>query len=191
MKARRTHFETRYVVLNTAASTLELENAELLAVAAVAVEGGSLRSADCLSLNLDQATAEITTALQQLINFSADSVLVVFNAGLNRSLIDAACEAHLPQRSAWNKDQRWLDLYFLLPALFSERRERPMRLQSWMKNFAIEAIETNDNERALADAWAIAQLLLAALARGNEIGAVTANALIEVERTHRQYRNRM
>lgn len=191
MKTRRSHFETRYLVLNTAASTLELEHAQLLAVAAVVVENGSLRSHDSLLLDLDHPAASITADLQQLVELSANSVLVVFNAAFNRSLISKACETHLPQRPPWDKHQRWLDLYFLLPALFPERRERPVRLHSWMESFAIEAIEVKDSERALADAWAIAQLLLAALARGNEMGAATANALIEIERTHRQYRGRI
>lgn len=188
MNSRRAHFETRYLVLNTSASTLDLERAELLALSAIVVDGGLLRSRDSFHLRFDAAAPHLSSGLQQMVQMSTDSVLVAFNAAFQRGLISAACARHLPLRTPWGREQLWLDLYFLLPALFPERRERPVRLHSWLESFAIEPAA---GERSLVDAWAIAQLLLAAQVRGSEMGAHTASALVDIERTHRHNRSRI
>ncbi|MFT3758506.1 PolC-type DNA polymerase III [Thauera sp.] len=175
------HFETRYVVVNTEASGLDVDRDRLIAVAALAVDGGLLAPRDSYYGTLAPNPA---STLAELLGVAGKAPLVVFNAALNRSLLEHAFDKHLGIES----DDLWIDLYFLLPALFPERIERPAKLAAWMESFGIETFQRH---HALGDAWAIAQLFLAAQARAAEQGAHTPRALAEVERSQRQYRNRL
>jgi len=175
------HFETRYVVVNTEATGLNLEKDRLLAVAAIAVDGGLLDPHDSYYGPLTQQPA---STLAELLGVTGKAPLIVFNAAFNRTLLERAISEHLGIDSEW----LWIDLYFLLPALFPERIERPARLAAWMEDFGIETFQRH---HALGDAWAIAQLFLAAQARAAELGAHTPRALADIERAHRQYRNRI
>ena len=175
------HFETRYVVVNTEATGLNLEKDRLLAVAALAVDGGLLNPHDSYYGALANRAA---STLAELLGVTGKAPLVVFNAAFNRTLLERALSDHL----GLDTDGLWIDLYFLLPALFPERIERPARLAAWMESFGIETFQRH---HALGDAWAIAQLFLAAQARAAEQGAHTPRALADIERAHRQYRSRL
>ncbi|MCV2215947.1 3'-5' exonuclease [Thauera sp. Sel9] len=175
------HFETRYVVLNTEATGLDLDKDRLIAVAALAVDGGLLAPRDSYYGNLAPNPA---STLAELLGVAGKAPLVVFNAALNRSMLEHAFDEHL----GIEPDDLWIDLYFLLPALFPERIERPAKLAAWMESFGIETFQRH---HALGDAWAIAQLLLVAQARAAEQGMHTPRAFADLERSQRQYRNRL
>lgn len=172
----RPHFETRYVVVNTEASHLDLERARLLSVAAIGVNGGRITAADSHYATLGDTPAE---ALQSLLEVAGKAPLVVFNARFNRVLLERAFAAHF----GLEPQLLWLDLYVLLPALFPELHNQPVRLAEWMASFGIETFQRH---HALGDAWAIAQLLLAAQARAQQQGAGNARALADIERSRRQ-----
>ncbi len=175
------HFETRYIVLNTEASGLDIDKDRLLAVAGVAVDGSVLNPHDSYYGAL--ATTPDAT-LAELLLFSGKQPLVVFNAAFNRTVIERALEEHL----GITVDSLWIDLYFLLPALFPQRQDRPARLAAWMESFGIDTFQRH---HALGDAWAIAQLLLAAQAKASERGAHSPQALADIERNYRQQRSRL
>jgi len=176
-RARRSrpHFETRYVVLNTEASGLDLERDRLLAVAAIGVDGGLIRPADAYYARLAPSPAE---ALVGLLAIMGKNPLVVFNASFNRNMLERALQEHL----ALTTELLWLDLYFLLPSLFPEKLERPSRLGDWMTAFGIETFQRH---HALGDGWAIAQLFLAAQARALSLGVATPRGLAEHEQAFR------
>ncbi len=175
------HFETRYIVVNTEASGLDLEKDRLLAVAAVAVDGGLLNPHDSYYGALAPAPG---ATLADLLLLSGKRPLVVFNAAFNRTLIERALDEHLGVAL----DCLWIDLYFLLPALFPQRVDRPARLAAWMESFGIDTFQRH---HALGDAWAIAQLLLAAQAQASGRGAHSPSALADIERSYRQQRSRL
>jgi DNA polymerase-3 subunit epsilon len=172
----RPHFETRYVVVNTEASHLDLERTRLLSVAAIGVDGGRISAADSYYATLGDAPAD---ALQGLLGIAGKAPLVVFNARFNRVLLERAFAAQF----GLEPQSIWLDLYVLLPALFPELNDHPVRLADWMASFGIETFQRH---HALGDAWAIAQLLLAVQARAQQQGAGNARALADIERTRRQ-----
>lgn len=178
----RSHFETRYVVINTEASSLNVDRAQLLGLATLGISEARLGTIDshCCKLGRHQPSV----CLLDTVNHIAQSPLVAFNAAFNRSVFERALQQHLNR----SLEVPWIDLYFVLPALFPERHERPVRLDHWIQSFAIETIPA---PRALADGWAIAQLFLAALARASAHGAHTPRALIDIERLQRQYRTRL
>lgn len=170
------HFETRYAVINTEASGLDLERDRLLAVGAIAVDCGLIHLDAAYYAKLEPAPADTLSAL---LGFAGKSPLVVFNAAFNRNMLERALQEQL----GLSTEHLWLDLYFLLPTLFPERFERPVRLADWMASFGIETFQRH---HALGDAWAIAQLFLAAQARALSIGLNTPPALAEQERAYRQ-----
>jgi len=103
---------------------------------------------------------------------------VVFNASFNRNMLERALQEQL----GLTTDFLWIDLYFLLPSLFPEKLERPSRLGDWMAAFGIETFQRH---HALGDAWAVAQLLLAAQSRALSLAVATPRALAEHEQAYR------
>lgn len=176
----KSHFETRYVVLNTESSGLDIDRDRLLSVAAIAMSNGTLIADDSYYAKLDPDPA---TALVNLLTFAADGPVVVYGAGLNRVMLERALDEHLGIKPDW----LWLDLYWLLPVLFQEKIARPIRLREWMRSFEIETFQRH---HALGDAYAIAQLTLALLGRANRNGIVSPRSLAELERAHRRLNER-
>lgn len=176
----RAHFEARYVILNTEATGLDLDRDRLLAVGAIAVDGGLIAPAGSLYAGLEPSPSR---ALSQLLAFLRKDPVVVFNAAFNLGMLEPLLDRQLGVEF----DPHTIDLYFLLPALFPELHADPVRLGEWMKSFGIETFQRH---HALGDGWAIAQLFLAAQARALAQGATSPRALQELERTYRQYRRK-
>lgn len=172
----RPHFETRYTVINTEATGLNLDHDKLLSVAAIAVDEGLISPAESYYATLETDPA---VTLANLLSFAGKGPLVVYNAAFNRTMLERALEQHL----GFTPDVLWLDLYILLPGLFPERIDHTARLADWMRSFDIETFQRH---HALGDAWVIAQLLLAAQGRSLASGAGTARALADLERSRRQ-----
>jgi DNA polymerase III subunit epsilon len=172
----KSHFESRYVVLNTQSTGVSVDKDHVLAVAAIALDGGALDPADSYFSPLEPDPA---TALTNLLTFCGGGPIVVYNASLNRVMLERALDRHLGVAPQW----LWLDLYWLLPTLFSEHIDTPTKLADWMRIFAIDTFE---RRHALGDAYAIAQLMLALQSRALKRGMVSPRALSEAERGRRQ-----
>lgn len=176
----RSHYETRYVLVNIEASSLDRSAAQMLSVAAIGIDRGVIDLRDSYYAELGASPAN---ALAGLLDFVGRQPVVMFNAGFHRLLVEGGFSRQFDFIPAW----RYIDLYLLLPALFPDRFEKPVRLAEWMRTFGIETFQRH---HALGDAWAIAQLFLAAQARALARGVVCARALIDYEQTHREYRRR-
>lgn len=172
----RPHFETRYTVLNTEATGLDLDKDRLLAVGAIAVDNGRFSASSGFYAELLPSPA---TTLIDLLRFIGKGPVVVFNAGFNRVMLERALLDTLGITPPW----LWLDLRVLLPALFPERIDAPVRLADWMQEFDIETFQRH---HALGDCCAIAQLFLAMQSRALAQGALHARALSDIERARRQ-----
>lgn len=172
----RPHFETRYTVVNTEASGLNLDHDTLLSVGAIVVDEGLIVPAESYYAELAPDPA---VTLANLLSFAGKGPLVVFSAAFNRTMLERAFETHL----GFTPDLTWIDLYVLLPAVFGERIDHGARLADWMGSFDIETFQRH---HALGDAWVIAQLLLAVQARSIAMGAGSPRALAEIERSRRQ-----
>lgn len=170
------HFETRYSVVNTEATGLDLERDSLLSVGAIAIGEGQIASRDSYYAELD---AHPDIRLAGLLSFVGKGPVVVFNADFNRTMLERTFEARL----GFVPELLWLDLYILLPALFPEKIDRPARLANWMDIFGIETFQRH---HALGDAWVIAQLMLAAQSRALSMAAISPRSLAEMERARRQ-----
>jgi DNA polymerase III subunit epsilon len=167
----RQHVETRYVVVNTEASGLDLSKDRLLSVAAIAIENGLINPKLAFYQSLEPDPAD---ALTGLLEFIGNSPIVVFNAGFNKRVLLNAMERVLDMAPELHS----LDLFWLLPALFAERSQGASKLTEWMNALRIETFQRH---HALGDGYAIAQLFLATQARGRILGHPTPQALIELE----------
>ena len=176
----KTHFETRYVVINTEASGLNADTDTVLSVGAIALDAGTLVAEDSYHASL---TPDPVTALVNLLTFSRNGPVVVYNAGLNRRMLERMFETHL----GFTPDWIWLDLYWLLPALFHEHFAAPRRLADWMQCFGIETFQRH---HALGDAYAIAQVMLATEAHALRRGLPSPRSLTELERNRRKLSGR-
>jgi len=107
----------------------------------------------------------------------------VFNAELNRTLLERAFRRHLGISPEW----LWLDLYWLLPALFGEVHAKPVRLSQWMDSLGLGTFQ---RYHALGDAWVLARLLLALQSRALPEDRRTPHALADLEASLRAVANR-
>lgn len=171
-------FDARLVVVNAEASGLDLERDRLLAVGAVAIDGGLISPQQAYYAPLAPRPSQ---TLATLLTFIGNSPVLAFNALFHRTLLARAFEAALD----FEPDLIWLDLHYLLPALFPERSSDPLRLADWMGSFGIETFQ---RRHGLGDGWAVAQLFLAVQARALGRGASSARALGELEQAYRAYR---
>lgn len=170
------HFETRYVVLNTKTSGFNVDKDALLEVAAVAIESGVVVPSSSYATEL---TPDPATTLMNLLTFCERGPALLFNAALNRAMLERSLEKHL----GVSFELPCIDLYWLLPALFPEHNNRPVKLGYWVDLFSVETFK---RQHALGDAYAIAQLMLIAKARAQLKGLATVQSLIDLEQTHRQ-----
>lgn len=167
----RTHSETHYVVLNTRASNVQADAAALQSIAAIAVEGGVIDPRRSFHATLD---ADVERQLTDLLGFVGNGPVVVFNAELNRTLLERALRRHLGITPQW----LWLDLYWLLPALYGEVHAKPARLSHWMDSLGLGTFQ---RYHALGDAWVIARLLLALQSRALAEGRRSPHSLADLE----------
>lgn len=165
----RSHFDTRYVVLNVQADGLDAELNTPLAVAAIAVQEGRILPAASLYVDL---AADGPEALLGLLEFLRKDPVVAFNAPFHRLMLGRATQATLGIAPALE----WIDLYWLLPALFPERHADPVRLAEWAGTPEVAGFPPH---HALADAFLAAQLLLPALSAAIARSAPSTSDLIE------------
>lgn len=167
----RTHAETRYVVVNTHASGLDADHDELLSVAAITVENCHIVPTQSFHAVLDE---NVESALARLLTFVGTGPVVVFNAELNRSLLERAFKRHLGLTPEW----LWLDLYWILPAMFGEVHVKPVRLAQWMESLDISTFQ---RFHALGDAWVLAKLLLTLQSRARADSRPSPHSLADLE----------
>lgn len=180
----------RLVVVDVESSGLDPARDRLLAIGAIALEGGAVVLAQSFEIVLQQtdassvdnilvhgiggdaqrAGAPPAAALMAFLEFARRDPLLAFHAPFDRMLIERALRRHLGLRF----EAAWLDLAWLAPAVCGERGERASTLDHWLAAFGIENAERHN---ALADATATAQLALALLAQAAARGIRTVQAL--------------
>lgn len=170
------HFETRYIVLNTETSGFNIDKDTLLKVAAIVIESGMLVPSSSYAAEL---TPDAATTLINLLTFCERGPAVLYNAALNRSMLERSLEKHL----GTSLNLPCIDLYWLLPALFPKHCNHPTKLSDWVDLFGIDTFK---RQHALGDAYAIGQLMLIAQSRAQQKGLATVQSLIDLEQTHRQ-----
>lgn len=174
----RSHYETRYVVVNTETGPADGAGQRLLAVGAVAINRGLIHPGDAWHARLGEQPAD---ALVGLLRFIARAPVVVFNAPFNQGTLARAFDQHLGSQPALE----WLDLMVLLPSLYPERIGGQARMDAWLSAFGIERLAPRD---ALLEAYAVAQLHQVALTRARHQGLASAQDLLETQSSRKWLR---
>lgn len=170
-----THFLTRYVVLDIVTDGPDPERHRLTGLAATEVHRGVVAPARSMYLDLLEVADEEDRArrLAAFLQFIGKAPLVVFYAAYVGGFLLPALRQHL----GLSLQPRWVDLAWLLPALFADKSHQPMPLDDWLLCFGLDPGEgrRSPNENCLA----LARLLQMLVVRAHSKGVDTVAALIE------------
>ena len=193
----------RLVVVDVETSGLDPFHDRLISIGALTITGGLVRFDRSFNVILrqDRPSAhdnilvhgiggsaqlggrEPATGLLDFLLFAGKAPLVGFHADFDRAVIERATASAIGIKP----DNVWLDLAFLMPAMFPNHATAAKILDDWMKVFGIENYARHD---AVADALATAQLLLVVLAAGRKEGMKSCADLIRLEKARRWLGNR-
>lgn len=182
--------EARWVVVDCETSGLDISADRLLSIGALAVRRSRIDFADCHGVLLRQERAsdaanilihgiggeaqaggaDPAESIARFAQFAGDAPLVAFHAAFDRAMLERAARGH---GLRWKRP--WLDLAELLPLLFAESGKRARSLDDWLDAFEIAHPARHD---ALGDAYATAQLMLAALPRAALEGFVSVGEVL-------------
>jgi DNA polymerase-3 subunit epsilon len=170
---RRTPLDgARWVVIDCETSGLDAAQDRLLSVGAVAVRDRAVDLQEFYQAKVRQTTPSasenilihgiggdaqrggqpLAEVIDCLARFLGDGLPVGFHAPFDAAVL---------RRHGLQARAKWLDLATLAPALFPAKGKADSALEHWLGAFGIPARARHD---ALGDAFATAQLLLAALA---------------------------
>jgi DNA polymerase III subunit epsilon len=169
------HSRLRYVVIDTETTGLDMRRDHLIAIGAAAIRRGKLPLSDCFEIVLRQEKAsadenilihgiggqrqtggmEPRAAMLDFLEYLGKDPLVAFRAEFDREVVERAMHSILGLRFR----HPWIDLAFLLPALFPGTECRT--LDDWLAHFGLAG---GERHHAVADAFATAMLFQVALA---------------------------
>jgi DNA polymerase-3 subunit epsilon len=190
---------TRYLVVDVEASGLQIRRDHLISIGAVALDRGVINPMDAFEAVLRQDTVSSTEnilihgisgseqreglepaeALLRFLEYSRHTPLVAYHAYFDQAMIAQAMRRFLGIRY----QPKWLDLAWLMPALFPDRYCNTVALDEWLETFGIENFQRHN---AISDCLATAQLLQVALQRAAERGIDTPQALAASESLRRR-----
>ena len=190
---------SRMVVLDVETTGLDLRNDTLISIGAVACVNGRIALGDSFSVVLQQSEisdkANIVIhgisgseqregvlpadALLAFLEYIGKSPLVAFHVTFDQTMIRRALRQYL----GLSFKHPWLDLAFVMPALWPELLRSHRALDDWAMRCEIH---NDDRHNAVADALVTAQLLLVAISQsGQSLGIESYDGLHNLERRFR------
>ncbi|MDZ4200685.1 MAG: 3'-5' exonuclease [Gallionella sp.] len=190
--------DTRCVVVDVETTGLNLMTDTLISIGAVAVTNGRIALGDSFYAVLQQRESsrrenilvhgisgsvqregmEPTEALLDFLEFMGKSPLVAFHVTFDETMIRRALRQYL----GLSFKHPWLDLAYVMPALYPPLAYSRRVLDDWIARFDIRL---NARHNALADALATAQLLQVAAAQARKKHLVGFTGLRNLERSQR------
>lgn len=187
--------EARFVSADVETTGLDVTRDRLIAIGAIAVDGGCIVLADRFHAVLRQSEAssdqnilvhriggdaqaagdDPVEVLLGFLEYLGHDPLIGFHAAFDDIMIRRAGEAVLGE----SLRLQWIDLAWLAPSLLGERHPGARGLDDWCRALGIENLVRH---HALADALATAQLWQALAAAGAERGLSSVNALATAAR---------
>jgi DNA polymerase-3 subunit epsilon len=187
------HSHLRYVVVDTETTGLDMRRDRLIAIGAAGVTAGRLDLADCFEtvLRQDKASADANilihgiggqsqiagvepkAAMLDFLDYIGKDPLVAYRAEFDRAVIERGMHSILGLRFRLP----WVDLAFLLPALFPGTE--CTTLDDWLQHFGLAA---GARHHAVADAFATAMLLQIALVAATKESMGTGASLLAMQK---------
>lgn len=163
--------QTRFVVVDVETTGLNLGRDHLIAIGAVGVNEGRITLSDSFEIVVQQKTVSDkdnilvhgiggtaqregvppAEALLRFLEYLGKSPLVAFHVTFDETMIRRALRAHLQL----DFKHPWLDLAYLMPALYPPLARKYRALDDWMGHFRVSNYARHS---ALADALSTAQL---------------------------------
>lgn len=192
---------SRFVVVDVESSGLNLALDRLIAIGAVAVTNGRLDMADSFEVVLQQTEFSShenilihgigegeqgsgvppVDALISFLEYLQKSPLVAFHVTFDATMIGKAIRQHLGFRFRHD----WLDLAYVVPALFPEMAGQCRFLDQWHEHFGIV---NHSRHNAIADAVCTAQLFMRASRKARENRIHSYQGLQQLEKAQRWVR---
>jgi len=193
---RRSHYRTRYVVIDVETTACGARADRLLSLGALAVTDGVIDFSDALEVHLAEplADSEHTTiteaqtpaylmppgdALIAFLRFAGKAPLIAFHASWVSRVVESAVAEHL----GFALRQPWIDLAWVMSDLFRDGPGSAAEsLDKWLAHFDVESIQRH---HVVSDAYAAAMLVQITIARAARKGFVSPSALLELEKARR------
>ena len=168
------HFLTRYVVIDIATTGLDPERDRLTGIAASVLHKGVIAPEQSLCIDLDDADpALLDRQLAVFLRFVGKSPLVAYHA----AYVSVFLQQLIRKRLGVVFQPRWVDLVWLLPALFGDKSVKPLPLDDWLDAFGLDAGE--GRRSPTANSLLLARLMQMLVVRAHAKGVDDVAALID------------
>ncbi|UCV12910.1 hypothetical protein KI614_06795 [Dechloromonas denitrificans] len=183
------HFHTRYIVIDIVTSGTKPESDRLLSIAATCVRQGVIVPEDSLFIDLaslEQHQAATDEGLEQgaavdrqlmaFLQFAAKAPLVTYHV----SYVGGFLQQLFKERLGVDFQPQWVDMAWLLPAMFAEKSHSIMPLDQWLDAFGFASgVGRRD---AMDNTLMLARLFQMLLVRAADKDIDTALRLVEESR---------
>ena len=196
--SRPTFDDARFVIVDVETSGLNPGRDHLIAIGAVAVQDARIGMRDSFEVILRQGNvsrkdnilvhgigdaAQVggtppADALLCFLEYLGKAPLIAFHVTFDETAIQRALRKFLKL----NFKHVWLDLAYVMPALYPDRADKCRTLDDWMQYFGIR---NGARHNALADALATAELLLIAFSKARQAGIDRLSGLQALEKAQR------
>lgn len=172
------HFHTRYVVVEITSSGFKPESDELLSIAASSVRQSTILPDDAffVEFSAQKEDAAVDRQLMAFLQFAAKCPMVTYNVPYVGGFLQRAFK----ERLGVDFEPQWVDLAWLLPAMFSERGTSIMPLDHWIEAFGLDA--GNGRRNAMENTLMLARVFQMLLVRAVGKQIDTAAHLLDESR---------
>lgn len=194
--------ETRLVVLDLETNGFSVAKDDVVAIGAVAIEGGEIHLSDQVDLILRRPDVDIrdtvlihgigpqalsrghdsAEAFRYLLNWINGDPLLAYCVPFDQPFLEKALRKQLKYR----QNHGWLDVELMLPMVFPQQRLRRKSLDDWAEYFGLQVSERHN---AAADAMVTAELTLIALHYAQQQGIKTVAELSDCLQVQRKLHN--
>jgi len=194
--------ECRLIVLDLETTGLHPNKDEVIAVGAVAINGGAIDLSDQFDLILRRPELDITKtvlihgigpealtqghetedALLFLLEWMNGDPVLAYHSAFDQKFLEKTLKAEL----GYTQNHTWMDAAELLPAFFPNALTDGKGLDNWADHFGLEV---SARHHAASDALATAELVLIALNKAHKNGLKTLRELHDKLRYHRRLKD--
>lgn len=169
------HHVTRYVIVDIESDGMNPDSDRLTGIAASVMYQGIASPEQSIYVDLSSGNDDVAVdrQLAAFLHFVGKSPLVSYHV----AYVSAFLQQLIKKRLGIGFQPRWVDLAWLLPAMFSEKSHKPMPLDEWLIAFGLDL---GDGRRTPSENnLVLARLLQMLVVRAHLKGVDTADALIE------------
>lgn len=173
------HFHTRYVVVDIVSSGLDPDKDSLLGIAASSIWQGAIQPDDSFYVDFssrDGEGAAVDRQLMAFLLFGAKAPLVTYHVPYVGGFLQRAYK----ERLGLDFQPPWVDLAWLMPAMFEDKAHTVMPLDQWLEVFGLGGEEGRRD--AMANTLLLGRIFQMLLVRAVGKQIDTAARLIDESR---------